>query len=87
MLGLAAERASAEACRWEHVVSHEAADRLLDLVRFSADSPALFRALAEFRKFHRRCHAQARCSTCAVRGPVESYCAVVEPLKLPDPGD
>ena len=84
VLGLPAERASAEACRWEHVVSHEAADRLLDLVRFSADSPALSKALAQFRKFHRRCSAEARCATCAVRGPVESYCAIVEPLELPD---
>src|SRR5216117_305650 len=30
VLGLPAERASSEACRWEHVVSHEVADRLLD---------------------------------------------------------
>lgn len=83
VLGLPPERASSEACRWEHVVSHEVADRLLDLVRFSADSPTLSRALAGFRKFHRECSAEARCATCAVRGPVESYCAVVEPLKLP----
>src|SRR5262245_21361916 len=35
VLGLPAERASSEACRWEHVVSHEVADRLLDLLRFA----------------------------------------------------
>lgn len=84
VLGLPAERAAAEACRWEHVVSHEVADRLLDLIRFRADSPALSKALAAFGKFQRRCSADARCATCAVRGPVESYCAIVEPLKLPD---
>lgn len=83
VLGLPAERASAEACRWEHVVSHEVADRLLDLVRFGADNPALSKVLAQFRKFHRRCSVAARCATCAVRGPVESYCTIVEPLKLP----
>ena len=36
---LPAERASAEACRWEHVISHEVADRLLDLLRFAGDQP------------------------------------------------
>lgn len=84
VLGMPAERAAAEACRWEHVVSHDVADRLLDLVRFSADSPALADALAQFRSFHRACSPDARCATCAVRGPVESYCAVAEPLELPD---
>lgn len=83
VLGLPADRAAAEACRWEHVVSHEAADRLLDLVRFSADNPAVSKALAGFRNFHRDCSAQSRCTACAVRGPVESYCTVAEPLKLP----
>lgn len=84
VLGLPPERASAEACRWEHVVSHEAADRLLDLVRFGSDNPTLSKALAQFRKFRRHCTAGARCATCAVGGPVESYCAIVEPLKLPE---
>ena len=82
VLGLPAERASAEACRWEHVVSHEVADRLLDLVRFGSDSPALAKALAQFRTFHRHCSTESRCNTCAVQGPVESYCAIVEPLKV-----
>jgi Mn-dependent DtxR family transcriptional regulator len=81
ILGLAPERAAAEACRWEHVISHEVADRLLDLVRFGADSPKLAGAIAEFRKFHRLCTAGERCATCAVRGPVESYCTD-EPLEL-----
>jgi Mn-dependent DtxR family transcriptional regulator len=87
VLGLPAERASAEACRWEHVMSHEVADRVLDFVRFRADSPALSRALAQFKTFHRRCSADARCATCAVRGPVESYCVIAEPLKLPERSD
>ena len=30
VLGLATDQASAEACRWEHVISHDVADRLLD---------------------------------------------------------
>jgi Mn-dependent DtxR family transcriptional regulator len=87
VMGLAPERASAEACRWEHVVSHEVADRLLDLVRFSADSPELAKALDQFHTFHRKCSAEARCATCAVRGPVESYCAVVGLPQLPDRRD
>lgn len=86
VLGLPPERASAEACRWEHAVSHAVADRILDLVQFSADSPALSRALEPFKKFHRRCRSEARCATCAVGGPVESYCAIVEPTRSPNRG-
>jgi len=81
VLGMPAERASAEACRWEHVISHEVADRLLDLVRFGADNPGLTRILAQFRKFHRHCSANAQCATCAARGPVEVYCDSAEPEK------
>jgi len=83
VLGLTPERASAEARRWEHVVSHETADRLLDLVRFTADRPTLSRELEQFHSFHRSCSVDARCATCAVRGPVESYCNIVDPLTLP----
>ena len=83
VLGLAPERAAAEACRWEHVVSHEVADRILDLVRFGAASPAFTQALEEFSRFHRSCGPSLPCSTCAVSGPVESYCAGREPLPLP----
>jgi Mn-dependent DtxR family transcriptional regulator len=82
ILGLPPERAMAEACRWEHVISHEVADRLLDLARFCADSQELSRALERFRSFHRSCSAGARCTLCAVRGPVESFCPDHEPLKL-----
>src|SRR5512144_2395459 len=35
VLGFPTEQASAEACRWEHVISHDAADRLLDFIRFA----------------------------------------------------
>lgn len=83
VLGLPAERASAEACRWEHVISHEVADRLLDLLRFVGDHPAVEKSLTKFRTFHRRCETGPACSACATHGPVESYCAVREPLALP----
>lgn len=83
VLGLPADRAAAEACRWEHVISHEVADRLLDFLRFAGDTPTL-PALAAFRTFHRSCHAGPSCTTCAARGPVESYCSR-EPLVLPSP--
>lgn len=83
VLGLPPERAAAEACRWEHVVSHEVADRLLDLLRFAGESPRWGAALTEFQSFHRRCSAGSLCATCRARGPVESYCRDKEPLVLP----
>ncbi len=86
LLGVPAERASAEACRWEHVVSHEVADRLLDFVRFAGETASLRRSLTAFRTFHRSCHAGPTCATCSTRGPVESYCRR-EPLVLPTETD
>jgi Mn-dependent DtxR family transcriptional regulator len=83
VLGLPVERAAAEACRWEHVVSHEVADRLLDFVRFAGETQAWSRSLEAFRTFHRSCHTGPGCTTCAARGPVESYCSR-EPLVLPE---
>jgi DtxR family Mn-dependent transcriptional regulator len=83
VLGLPAERASSEACRWEHVVSHEVADRLLDLLRFAGESPRWAAALAEFQAFHRRCSAGNLCATCRAQGPVESFCLEGGPLLLP----
>jgi len=85
VLGLPVDRAAAEACRWEHVISHEVADRLLDFVRFAGESSSLSDAMQAFRTFHRSCHAGSGCSTCAARGPVESYCSR-EPLVLPTEG-
>jgi Mn-dependent DtxR family transcriptional regulator len=83
MVGLQAERATAEACRWEHVVSHEVADRLLDLLRFAGENRRFATALAEFRLFHRSCAAGSPCATCQARGPVAAYCPETQPLVLP----
>ncbi len=83
VLGMSPERASSEACRWEHVVSHEVADRLLDLLRFAGESPKWKAALAEFQSFHRKCSAGNLCATCRAQGPVESYCLALPPLVLP----
>lgn len=83
VLGLAPEQATAEACRWEHVVSHQAADRLLDFLRFTGESRHGSVALAEFRLFHRTCNAGSPCTTCRARGTVEGYCPDREPLVLP----
>lgn len=83
VLGLPPERATAEACRWEHVVSHEAADRLLDLLRFGSENRRWAAALAEFRLFHRSCSTGSACATCRARGPVEAFCPHGEPLVLP----
>ena len=90
VLGLPPERAAAEACRWEHVISHEVADRLLDFLRFTAETPALAPALEAFRTFHRTCQAGPSCTTCAAHGPVESYCPrepLVLPSTRPEPAD
>jgi Mn-dependent DtxR family transcriptional regulator len=83
VLGLPPERASSEACRWEHVVSHDVADRLLDLLRFAGESPRWEAALAEFQSFHRSCGAGTLCASCRAKGPVESFCPDREPLVLP----
>lgn len=83
VLGVPPERASAEACRWEHVVSHEVADRLLDLLRFAGESPRWEAAVAEFQLFHRSCNAGSICATCPAQGPVESFCPEREPLVMP----
>jgi Mn-dependent DtxR family transcriptional regulator len=83
VLGLPPERAAAEACRWEHVVSHEVADRLLDLLRFGNESRRGSAALAEFRLFHRSCGAASLCSACQAKGPVDAICPDREPLVLP----
>lgn len=83
IVGLPPERATAEACRWEHVVSHEVADRLLDLLRFGNEHRGFTAALAEFRLFHRTCAAGSLCATCQAKGPVEAYCPDRQPLVLP----
>ena len=83
VLGLPPERAASEACRWEHVVSHEVADRLLDLLRFGNESRRWSAALAEFRLFHRSCNASSLCTSCKARGPVDAFCPSPEPLVLP----
>ena len=82
-IGLPPERAASEACRWEHVISHEVADRLLDLVRFASEHHGLGKALKEFQTFHRTCTSGSLCATCTARGPVDTYCPEREPLVLP----
>ena len=74
ILGVPAEQAAAEACRWEHVISHDVADRVLDLVRFTRDSGGQRNLLETFQHYRRSCHTGESCSTCAVHGPVELYC-------------
>jgi DtxR family Mn-dependent transcriptional regulator len=83
ILGVPPERAAAEACRWEHVISHEVADRLLDLLRFGVENAECASALTRFRAFHRPCVAGPQCNTCAVHGPVEAYCPEAVALPLP----
>jgi DtxR family Mn-dependent transcriptional regulator len=74
VLGIAAEQATSEACRWEHVVSHDVADRILDFVRFTADPKGTQGLLEAFRHYRRTCEAGGACTTCAAHGPVALFC-------------
>ena len=74
VLGLPNEQATAEACRWEHVVSHDVADRILDFVRFTADPHGTRGLLDAFRGYRRTCEASGACTTCAAHGPVPLFC-------------
>jgi DtxR family Mn-dependent transcriptional regulator len=74
IMGVPAEQAAAEACRWEHVISHDVADRMLDLVRFTRDMSGQQHLLEAFHNYRRSCAASEPCSTCAVHGPVELFC-------------
>ncbi|MBI5836991.1 MAG: metal-dependent transcriptional regulator [Candidatus Eisenbacteria bacterium] len=85
VLGLPPDRASAEACRWEHVISHDAADRMLDLLRFASEDEEQRRLLDRFQGFHRQCGTELPCSTCRAHGPVEIFC--LEPKGEPNEKD
>jgi Mn-dependent DtxR family transcriptional regulator len=74
VLGLSAEQAAAEACRWEHVVSHDVADRILDFIRFTSTTPEQHDLLESFTNYRRSCAAGQECTTCAAHGPVQIYC-------------
>jgi Mn-dependent DtxR family transcriptional regulator len=74
VLGIPVERATAEACRWEHVVSHDVADRILDFVRFTADPRGTRDLPGAFRSYRRTCEAGEACTTCAAHGPVPLFC-------------
>ncbi len=84
VLGLSAEQAAAEACRWEHVVSHDVADRILDFIRFTADTHGRRELLESFANYRRSCAAGEDCSTCAAHGPVQLFC--LDPTTEEHPG-
>lgn len=79
ILGLPAEQAAAEACRWEHVVSHDVADRILDFIRFTGDAHGRKELLESFASYRRSCTAGEECSTCSVHGPVQLFCIESSP--------
>lgn len=54
ILGFPNDRAAAEACRWEHVISHDAADRLLDFLHFSSRIEQQRELVEHFHAFHRK---------------------------------
>jgi len=87
VLGLPAEQATAEACRWEHVVSHDVADRILDFVRFTADPCGTRDLLGAFRNYRRTCDASGACPTCAAHGPVPLFCLESGSKKRKDADD
>lgn len=74
VLGLPPVEAEAEACRWEHVISHTAADRLLDFLRFAKEVPGQQALLDRFGSFRRNCKSDQGCETCEARGPGEAFC-------------
>jgi DtxR family Mn-dependent transcriptional regulator len=74
ILGVPRAQAAAEACRWEHVVSHDIADRILDFLRFAADTRGKRELFEAFHEYRRTCEVSDTCSTCAVHGPVEIFC-------------
>lgn len=85
VLGLPAPVATAEACRWEHVVSHDVADRILDFIRFAQDTHGREQLLETFAAYRRSCEAGAGCTTCAVHGPLRLFCTDTESSD-PSPG-
>lgn len=77
VLGLPAPLATAEACRWEHVVSHDVADRILDFIRFTQDTQGRDRLQESFAEYRRSCSG-ASCTTCSVHGPLRLFCTANE---------
>jgi DtxR family Mn-dependent transcriptional regulator len=63
VLGVGEKAADLDACRMEHGIGAETADRLVDLVRFLED-PKLRPVLERFRAFHRPCPAKGKCDPC-----------------------
>jgi len=78
ILGLPGPLAAAEACRWEHVVSHDVADRILDFIRFARDTQGREQLLESFAAYRRTCASGEACSTCSAHGPLRLFCTDTE---------
>jgi len=65
VLGVPEERAQGEACRLEHHVSADTAERILDLIKLLREDDKL-RGLFQqrFAEYHRSCRPSTECSTC-----------------------
>lgn len=70
VLGLHPDLAEIDACKTEHLVSNEAAKRIISLLRFvDQDDEAVRSFFAAWRRFDPACsHEPAHCASCGVNG-------------------
>lgn len=82
VLGIRAEQAEADACKMEHLLSHETSSKLLDLVQLiqSSDADAK-KLLKRFKTFHFSCPSLEECNLC-----VDQCLNEVEPCRHVMPG-
>ncbi len=65
VLGVPEDRALNEACRLEHHLSSDTAERILDLIKLLREDDELRQFFQRrFAEFHRSCRPSSECSTC-----------------------
>jgi Mn-dependent DtxR family transcriptional regulator len=65
VLGLDPESAEIDACKIEHLLSHEASEKLLGLVQLlSQDEPVVASFLKKFNSFKVTCPEHENCDVC-----------------------
>jgi len=65
VLGLPVEQADVDSCKIEHLISPEAAGKLVHLMKFLAsDDPTARGVLQQFRRFQADCVVGANCAVC-----------------------
>ncbi len=67
-LGLSAGQADVDSCKIEHLISPQAAERLVQFMKFLiSEGPSASGALQRFRQFEADCPAPGRCELCQGR--------------------